>query len=289
VLHGQRPWYQPAYPEGIAANLVRRAHHECLKLDILNGSDSIVASCIDTHRTVQLREVKGANSRGDYLSLGVSCIPLEPQGDGRALAVMVFGAERLMELVKKHSAEPVEQFLSEILKSHTLYTRGCPLRDDFTLLCVQIGSAGEAGSDSGFAPDDKPNALSLSSCDAIEKICAIILREIDSRGYSEESIWAAKLCIHEALMNALIHGNKNNRAKKVSVFYKVTDDKFSVSVIDEGDGFDHRNLPDPKTCQNLLKDGGRGLFFIRQYMDEVTFNEKGNRIMLVKYLTPRGK
>jgi serine/threonine-protein kinase RsbW len=59
-----------------------------------------------------------------------------------------------------------------------------------------------------------------------------------------------------------------------------------ISVIDEGEGFDHSRLPNPLDPTNILKDHGRGVYIIRQYMDDVSFNARGNRILAIKY--PRG-
>jgi serine/threonine-protein kinase RsbW len=86
------------------------------------------------------------------------------------------------------------------------------------------------------------------------------------------------------ISNAIRHGNRYDFDKKVIVLYKVTMEGFSISVIDEGDGFDHKNLPNPLTEENLIKDHGRGLFLVKNYLDEVTFNKKGNRIKATKYL-----
>ncbi len=56
-----------------------------------------------------------------------------------------------------------------------------------------------------------------------------------------------------------------------------------MSVIDEGNGFDYNNLPDPLSPENRMKDHGRGIFLIKHYFDEVRFNTKGNRVLGRKY------
>jgi serine/threonine-protein kinase RsbW len=53
--------------------------------------------------------------------------------------------------------------------------------------------------------------------------------------------------------------------------------------MDEGNGFDYSNVPDPLAPENRMKDHGRGIFLIRHYLDEVSFNEKGNSIIGTKY------
>jgi serine/threonine-protein kinase RsbW len=70
--------------------------------------------------------------------------------------------------------------------------------------------------------------------------------------------------------------------KKVFVLYKITLEKFSISVIDEGKGFNYTNLPDPMLKKEIDRDHGKGLFIVKKYMDEVLFNERGNRVMIGK-------
>ncbi|MFA5479537.1 MAG: ATP-binding protein [Candidatus Muiribacteriota bacterium] len=87
------------------------------------------------------------------------------------------------------------------------------------------------------------------------------------------------VAIDEALKNAIEHGNKNDAMKKVTLEYKLTNDTLSITVKDEGEGFDYNNLPEVVADE----DSGRGLLLIRNFMDEVNFNEKGNEINMIKY------
>ena len=115
------------------------------------------------------------------------------------------------------------------------------------------------------------------------------------------------MCLGEAINNATIHGNLEvpsalkeeswdtfhkmveTREKmpqfgtrRIRVTCHLTPQFFSVEVEDEGSGFDTSSLPDPRNPENLLAASGRGLFLIRIYMDQVTWNAKGNRIRMVK-------
>lgn len=115
------------------------------------------------------------------------------------------------------------------------------------------------------------------------------------------------MCLGEAITNAAVHGNLEvpsslkeeswdefhkmveTREKMpqfgertVTVTCHLTSESFSVEVEDQGAGFDTRSLPDPRDPENLLAASGRGLFLIRIYMSQVTWNEKGNRIRMVK-------
>src|SRR5687768_12280923 len=85
----------------------------------------------------------------------------------------------------------------------------------------------------------------------------------------------------EALSNAMLYGNEEDPRKRVRLEVWLEDDRIMVRVTDEGDGFDPGDVPDPTTPNNVLKSGGRGLFLMRQLMDEVHYNERGNAVTMV--------
>lgn len=100
----------------------------------------------------------------------------------------------------------------------------------------------------------------------------------------ESLLFDVRLCVEEALINAIKHGNKLNEKLLVAIDYAINGDKLVIAIQDEGNGFDYKNLPDPTKQSNLYKDSGRGVFLIHKLMDEVVYNGKGNQIKLVKYL-----
>lgn len=85
----------------------------------------------------------------------------------------------------------------------------------------------------------------------------------------------------EALSNAMLYGNGHDPAKNVRIEVTLVDGALRARVTDEGCGFDPNAIPDPTTPDNLLKDGGRGLFLMRKLLDEVSYNERGNSVTLV--------
>jgi serine/threonine-protein kinase RsbW len=85
----------------------------------------------------------------------------------------------------------------------------------------------------------------------------------------------------EALSNAMLYGNAEDPRKRVRLEVWLEESQILVRVTDEGHGFDPNEIPDPTTPANLVKSGGRGLFLMRQLMDEVYFNERGNSVTLV--------
>lgn len=86
------------------------------------------------------------------------------------------------------------------------------------------------------------------------------------------------LCISEAVINSIKHGNKNDRSKKVSIEVTFDFHEIEVKVEDEGNGFDINNISDPTKEINLKSESGRGIFIIKTLTNQIEYNEKGNRI-----------
>ena len=101
-------------------------------------------------------------------------------------------------------------------------------------------------------------------------------------GYDEDSIFALRLSVEEALSNAIRHGNLYDINKKVDIRYSVSCERIELYVSDEGRGFDPRVVPDPTAPENLEIPSGRGIMLMRVYMNEVEYNERGNQLHLVK-------
>ena len=87
--------------------------------------------------------------------------------------------------------------------------------------------------------------------------------------------------VTEALANAVIYGNDSDPAKTVRVEFCIDASRVTVEVIDEGAGFDPATVPDPTAPEQIEATGGRGLFLIRNLMDELEFNARGNALRMV--------
>ena len=105
-----------------------------------------------------------------------------------------------------------------------------------------------------------------------------------SNNVDDSLISDIRLSIEEAIKNAIIYGNKKNRKLPVYISYSLKDNKFNVEIEDKGSGFNLGKVPDPTCNENLLKEGGRGLFLIQKLMDEVKYNDRGNKVSMVKYV-----
>lgn len=100
-------------------------------------------------------------------------------------------------------------------------------------------------------------------------------------GLSDEIYANVLTCLSEAVINGIIHGNREDPKKKVYINLEVIEDKRLIfTVSDEGEGFDFNNLPDPTAPENLENLTGRGVFIIKKLADQCIFNSKGNELEL---------
>jgi len=90
------------------------------------------------------------------------------------------------------------------------------------------------------------------------------------------------VALDEAFVNAVKHGNRNDASKLLRVTAELSSHEAIFTVEDEGDGFDVRDIPDPRDPANLFKSTGRGVLLIYNIMDEVEYSERGTRLKMVK-------
>lgn len=129
--------------------------------------------------------------------------------------------------------------------------------------------------------------LTISSkIENINKVSFQILDSLMPLGLDKSQLFDIRLCVEEAVKNAIEHGNKLNEQAKVKVSYSLDEGKLAVTVEDEGDGFNVDLLPDPTKADDVkdIAIRGRGVFLLKKLMDEVNYNEKGNKVAFVKYL-----
>ena len=91
-------------------------------------------------------------------------------------------------------------------------------------------------------------------------------------GLEKERVAALLLAVTEATTNAIIHANKCDVSKLVTVDVQVHKTKITIKITDQGEGFNPAEIPDPTKPENLLKDSGRGVYLMRVYMDELNYN-----------------
>ena len=105
-------------------------------------------------------------------------------------------------------------------------------------------------------------------------------------GFDEDTRGGISMAVREAMINAVLHGNAYDPAKRVNLTFEQTGPELIVTITDEGKGFVPDEVPDPLAPENLLKESGRGIFLMRAFMDEVRFRKlnPGTEITLIKRL-----
>ena len=93
------------------------------------------------------------------------------------------------------------------------------------------------------------------------------------------------IAVTESVNNAIMHGNKNDRTKSVTLSLSLNENIINFIIKDEGRGFDFQNLPDPTSPENIDKPSGRGVFLMKHLSDEVNFSNNGSMVELSFYMS----
>ena len=110
-------------------------------------------------------------------------------------------------------------------------------------------------------------------------------------GLDEDAMHWIGVAVRESVINAIKHGNREDHDKMVTVEFAMspvaTPSELVVRVLDQGEGFDPEEVADPLAPENILKSSGRGIFFMRNFMDDVTLrrgDEGGMEVRMMKKL-----
>ena len=110
-----------------------------------------------------------------------------------------------------------------------------------------------------------------SRIDSIDEAASAAAEAARRFGFSDEALFGIDMAVREAVTNAVLHGNRQDESKPVEVGFAGSADALVITVRDRGTGFDPSSVPDPTAEQNLLKTSGRGILFMRNFMDEVAW------------------
>lgn len=109
----------------------------------------------------------------------------------------------------------------------------------------------------------------LEFIDLIQRMAEKVAR---AAGFGRGTVLNVGLAVREAAINAIKHGNRQERGKRIEIIYRLNPDRLVVAVRDQGSGFDFEKLGDPLDPQNIFRPYGRGVFFMRSFVDKVAFN-----------------
>jgi len=118
--------------------------------------------------------------------------------------------------------------------------------------------------------------------EAVHRAVAYLMRRGEEAGFDRDRLRLNfRVGVTEALVNAVLYGNERDPDKRVLVEAWFEEDCARIRVTDEGGGFDPSNLPDPTHPDRRDEAGGRGVFLIRNLMDRVEFNDRGNSVTMI--------
>jgi len=121
-----------------------------------------------------------------------------------------------------------------------------------------------------------------SDTGAGRRVLEEVLDQLKAQHWVPRDIFAVHLAMHEALVNAIVHGNKLAPDKHVHISCRIAPCLVRIEIADEGNGFDPTNVPDPTDPDRLESPTGRGVMLIKAFMSRVEFNEQGNQVALEK-------
>lgn len=128
-----------------------------------------------------------------------------------------------------------------------------------------------------------------SRLESVDEAATIADEFAKGRSLDEEFISAIDLAIRESVANAVKHGNKLDETKNVDVTLSDSTKAFEITVRDFGSGFDVDNIADATAPENLLKTNGRGILFMRSFMDEVEWLNADGGGLIVRMSKSKAK
>lgn len=107
----------------------------------------------------------------------------------------------------------------------------------------------------------------------------------DQYNFNDDIYGNIMIAVTESVNNAIVHGNKSDKNKNVTLSLQLQENEVKFTVEDEGPGFQYENLPDPTAPENLEKPSGRGIFLMKNLCDEVKFDNEGKKVELSFYIS----
>jgi serine/threonine-protein kinase RsbW len=122
----------------------------------------------------------------------------------------------------------------------------------------------------------------------IELVQVIAEHLCENAGVDEDGSHWVGMAVREAVANAIKHGNKLDVRKKVNATFDLRGFELEITISDEGEGFDPQTVSDPLNPQNLMKTSGRGIFYMKTFMDQISYSFSpggGTSLVMIKNLS----
>lgn len=108
----------------------------------------------------------------------------------------------------------------------------------------------------------------------IELVQVVLRDTLDQLGIEEDARHWIDVAVREAVANAIKHGNAQNPEKQVHVDLLLDEGSLVIRIEDEGEGFDPSSIQDPLAPENLLRPNGRGIFYMKNFMDDIQYGPR---------------
>ncbi len=136
--------------------------------------------------------------------------------------------------------------------------------------------------------NEKKTELKLASrLESVEEAAVEASKFAERHDFGDDVKSAVDMAVREAVANAVKHGNKLDETKQVEITFENRNEGFEITVRDFGAGFAVEEVPDPTNPENLLKASGRGVLFMRSFMDKVEWSNHKEGGMMVEMLKKR--
>ncbi len=242
---------------GHEVDIVASRDH-ALEVENLDGFDLVITD-LDVDNPLRKDSVK-AEQIGRTNGNGAACLPDFPTGEpGEHIKAFKFCASNFRR--DEFNEDELKNFVETVLNFKSQYV-------DTVDLVKQIHEKIEFELPSSISP--------------MHSILDYLLKRVEKLGVIKPEQSNLFVALDEAFVNAVKHGNKFNAQKLVRITAELSSKEASFTVEDEGEGFDVNSIPDPLDPENLFKTSGRGVLFIYNIMDEVKYNDRGNRLTMVK-------
>lgn len=194
---------------------------------------------------------------------------------------VIVGFKEFINVLIEANKKPFEEIIPHIKKQLSSFRYD----DDYTLILFEVTEDRPqdiSESLPGFSPSEDISIITCRDISETEDKLVTMFTTMEQKGYGESDRRYLGLSINELVSNAFVHGNKNDPTKSVTIAYTIYDKHVKVGIVDEGEGFRIDNMPDPTNIEKLNLEGGRGIFLVRKYADEIGQNKKGNGVYLIR-------
>ncbi|MEZ7890547.1 MAG: SpoIIE family protein phosphatase [Candidatus Wallbacteria bacterium] len=182
-----------------------------------------------------------------------------------------YGLERFIDIIKQYSDFDARSLTDKVLLDIEKFVGTAPQSDDITMLIINVKQS------------EYTELVMDSAIEEVVKITNLLGDIVMAKAIEGFESCEIMMILDELLMNAIEHGNKFDRDKKVYVSYIFNDYKFEIIIRDEGEGFNVQDVYGTHQKISLYDKRGRGILIVKNLVDKIEYNKEGNEVRIVKF------